>query len=163
MAGEVPISASVGHALIREGEVIYLTSRTTIPWGAASPDLRPPTAHPNENALWVVSPDGETRWTWTGPQALDGVSLAADGRRLLVGAGARDADTREDLFGALVFDLGGETGRGGEERLEAFCATASPIFFRPVMSVDGRVAVAEHPRPDGQGGVKGEYRVTILR
>ena len=27
----------------------------------------------NENALWVVSPDGETRWTWTGPQALDGV------------------------------------------------------------------------------------------
>ena len=163
MAGEVPISASVGHALIREGEVVYLTSRTTIPWGAASPDLRPPTAHPNENALWVVSPDGETRWTWTGPQALDGVSLAADGRRLLVGAGARDADTREDLFGALVFDLGGETGRGGEERLEAFCATASPIFFRPVMSVDGRVAVAEHPRPDGQGGVKGEYRVTILR
>jgi hypothetical protein len=154
MAGEVPISASVGHALIRAGEVVYLTSRTTIPWGAAAPD---------ENALWVVSPDGETRWTWTGPQALDGVSLGMDGRRLLVGAGARESDTREDLFGALVFDLGGEAGRGGEERLEAFCATAAPIFFRPVMSVDGRVAVAEHPTPDGRGGVKGEYRVTILR
>ncbi|MCK6520782.1 hypothetical protein L6R49_04995 [Myxococcota bacterium] len=163
MAGEVPISASVGHALIHGGDVVYLTSRTTIPWGAAAPELRPPTAHPNENALWVVSPDGETRWTWTGPQALDGVSLAADGRHLLVGAGVRDADRREDLFGALVFDLGGDAGRGGEERLEAFCATASPIFFRPVMSVDGRVAVAEHPTPDGQGGVKGEYRVTILR
>lgn len=55
------------------------------------------------------------------------MTLAPDDRTLVVGAGERQSDSRRDLFGAMVFDLGGEP-RPGESRLLATCATGSPVF-----------------------------------
>ncbi len=162
LAGEVPIAASVGFGLLHEDAAVFITSNTNIPYGAAAPDLRPPSAHPGENTLWVYGLDGALRWTWRGEQRLAGTSVGPDGRTLVVGAGPRVADGREDLYGALLFDLGGEA-RGGQERLLAFCPTESPVFFRQALSADGRVAVAEVPTRGADGGVRGAYRVTVLR
>lgn len=162
LAGEVPVVAGVGHGLLAQGQALFLTSRTNIPWGSASPDLRPPAPHPAANTLWAVDLQGSSAWSWTGAQALEGLERGPDGRRVVVAAAERTTDERRDLFGALVFDAGGP-GRGGEERLEAFCATASPVFYRPAMSADGRVAVAEHPWRLLSGDVAGAYRVTVLR
>lgn len=166
LAGEVPVAASVGHGFLHGDTVVYLTSGTNIPYGAAAPDLRPPSAHPAENTLRVVGPDGQERWSYTGAHRLEGLTPSADRRTLVVGAGLRVADTREDLFGALVFDLGMPgfpDDRGGDERLSAVCATESPVFFRQAISGDGRVAVAEHPWVDSAGAVRGAYQVTVLR
>ncbi|GDX80037.1 hypothetical protein LBMAG42_18480 [Deltaproteobacteria bacterium] len=162
LAGDVPIAASVGHGFLREDEAVYLTSGTNIPWGAAAPDLRPPTAHPNENGLWVVGLDGTPRWSFHGPWAVQGLTLAPDGRTLVVGAGERMTDNRRDLYGALIFDLGGEA-RGGEARLLATCSTEGPVFFRQAVSVEGVIALAESPYPTGDGGVAGAYRVGLFR
>lgn len=159
-ANGVPIAASVGFAAIADGSILAETSGTTIPYGAADPSLRPPRAHPNENALWAWSADGDLRWTWHGPWRLQGMTTSDDGRTLVVGAGVRESDARTDLFGALVFRLDGDG--TGEERLAAICPTAGPVFFRQAVAPDGRIAVAEHPWRDGTA-VAGTYQVTVVR
>lgn len=80
----------------------------------------------------------------------------------MVGAGDRKTDERRDLYGALIFDLTGPE-RSGAERLEAFCQTTGPVFFRQVLSADGRLALAEHPYTEGDGGIAGRYQVTVMR
>ena len=156
LAGEVPISASVGYGAILDDEVVFQTSSTLIPWGAASPELHPPSAHPRENAVWVHGLDGELRWTWSGQQVLQG--FTARHGQLIVGAGPRRSDERRDLYGALAFDLDKEG--SGDERLEVFCPTEGPVFFRQDVTADGRIAVAEFPYAATDGGA---YRVTVLR
>jgi len=163
MAGDVPIHASIGWGLLHGDRAVFNTSGTHIPWGAASPETRPPSTHPSENTLWAMDMSGERAWSWSGGQEIQGLSLGMDGRHLVVGAGDRTTDDRKDLFGAMVFDLEGAPVRSGEDRLRAFCATEGPVFFRQAMSVDGRVAVAEHPFLDSEGAVQGAYRVTVLR
>lgn len=163
MAGDVPLHASIGWGLLHGDQVIFNTSGTHIPWGAASPDTRPPSTHPSENTLWAMTMNGDRAWSWSGGQQLQGISMGADGRHILVGAGDRPSDERRDLFGALVFDLEGPASRSGEDRLRAVCTTESPVFFRHAMSRDGRVAVAEHPHTDAEGSVRGSYQVTVLR
>lgn len=162
LAGEVPIASSIGFATFAEPGLVYLTSRTRIPWGAASPELHPPTAHPKENGLYAHTLDGALSWTWSGPAKVDGMSIGRDGRSLVVGAGSRDSDHRSDLFGALLFDLAGEG--SGKDRLRATCSTAGPVFFRQeLLGLDERVAVTEYPWVDEAGDVRGQYRVTVLR
>ncbi len=160
-AGDVPVGATIGHAALVGDRAVVLTFASSIPWGAADPAMRPPAPHPEENALRVLDRGLADVWTWRGPHALHGFATSPDGRALVVGAGARDTDRREDLFGALVFRLDGEG--SGSERLEAFCATASPVFFRQALADDGRVAVVEVPQPDRAGGARGAYQVTVLR
>lgn len=179
MAGDVPIVASVGSGFLHRSldrasaalqgaraahswEAVFATSGTNIPYGAAAPDLRPPSTHPNENAIWDYGLDGELRWTWRGEQRIQGLSPGPDGRTLVVGAGDRVSDQRRDLYGALVFDLGGPE-RSGDARLVAFCPTEGPVFFRQAPSRDGRIAVAEHPYRTADGSVEGQYQVTVLR
>jgi hypothetical protein len=162
LAGEVPIHASVGWGGIHNSRLIYNTSTTLIPYGAADASLRPPTAHPGENTLWSVDLAGEIQWSWTGPQRIEGLTFAADGQHLVVGAGDRKTDDRRDLYGALIFSLADDA-RSGAERLEAFCQTEGPVFFRQALAPDGRVALAEHPYMDGSGAIRGAYRVTVLR
>jgi hypothetical protein len=163
MAGDVPIHASIGWGLLHGDRALFTTSGTHIPWGAASPETRPPSVHPSENTLWAYDMNGELAWSWTGGQAIQGITLGADGRHLVAGAGDRETDSRRDLYGALVFDLEGAPVRSGDDRLRAFCPTEGPVFFRQALSADGRLAVAEHPYADEDGAVKGAYRVTVLR
>ena len=164
MAGDVPIHASVGFGFFYGGGLVYATSKTLIPYGAASSALRPPTAHPNENTLWHTDAEGAVRWSWSGSQIIAGLTPSDDGDHLVVGAGDRQTDDRRDLYGALVFDLREPlAGRSGEDRLEAFCPTQGPVFFRHAMSTDGRVAVAEHPYMDADSAAVGAYKVTVLR
>lgn len=167
MVGKVPISASVGHGLLFGDEAVFITSNTNIPYGAAAPDLRPPATHPGENTLWAYGLDGTLRWTWSGAQRLAGVSLGADGRTLVVGAGDRVSDSRRDLYGALLFDLGAPGDatdtRSGEQRSVGFCATESPVFYRHALAADGQLAVVEVPYPTEDGGAGGSYQVTVFR
>ena len=162
LAGEVPIHASVGWGGVYNSRLVYNTSATLIPYGAADPSLRPPTAHPGENTLWSVALTGGVQWSWSGPQRIEGLTFADDGQHLVVGAGDRKTDDRRDLYGALVFSLADDA-RSGAERLEAFCQTEGPVFFRQAIAADGRIALAEHPYMDGTGAIHGAYRVTVLR
>lgn len=161
-AGDVPIAASVGHGILYADSAIFLTSGTNIPWGAAAPELRPPSPHPGENTLWSVGIGGEPQWSFHGAWAVQGMTLSDDGRHLVVGAGERMNDQRRDLYGALIFDLLGEQ-TTGEERLKAVCSTFGPVFFRQAMSRDGVVALTEVPFVDEAGGIAGEYRVVLFR
>ncbi|MCP4806218.1 MAG: WD40 repeat domain-containing protein [Proteobacteria bacterium] len=158
LSGEVPIAASVGYAAFASGHLVTQTSRTAIPWGAASPELRPPSSHPNENGVWVYSGD-EVAWSWAGEHELTGFDILGD--TLVVGAGSRATDERRDLYGALVFDLAGEG--SGEDRLRAVCPTEGPAFFRQDQTADGRIALTEFPFRSGEGQQSGAYRVTVMR
>ncbi len=158
MAGEVPIAAGVGFGAFIGDTAYYLTTETVIPFGAGSPDLRPPSAHPRENTLFASTPKGETTWTWTGPFGMAGMTPGPEGHQLVVGAGARSRDARRDLYGALVFDL-----QAGTRTEPTHCPTEGPIFFRQAISADGRVAVAEYPYLEADGTQVGAYRVTLLR
>ncbi len=156
LAGAVPIAASVGFLRVSGERMFAVTSRTTIPYGSARPELRPPELHPNENTLfaWTLE-GGELQRLWHARVPHDLAGLAVAGNEVVVGAGPRE-DGRTDLFGALVFAA------GGDGRPAATCATEGPVFFRPVVSGDGRIAVAEVPWRDGDA-VRGAYRVTVLR
>ncbi len=162
LAGTVPIAASVGHAFLHHDSAVFLTSGTNIPWGAAAPDLRPPALHPASNTVSVVGLDGAPRWSFRGDWDVQGLTLAPDDRTLIVGAGERQSDTRRDLFGALVFDLGGEP-RPGDARLLSTCATESPVFFLHAVSSQGVIALTEVPFKSGDGAVAGRYAVSLFR
>lgn len=156
LAGDAPIYASVGFLRYVSGSLFALTSRTAIPYGSASPDLRPQAPHPGENTLWRYdrTEEGFERGaSWRGPHSLSG--LATSKREIAVAAGPRGEDSRRDLFGALIFahDASEPT---------TFCATRGPSFHRLALAEDGRVAVAEVPWREGDT-VQGEYRVTVLR
>ena len=161
LAGEVPIAASVGHARFAGPFTLALTSGTNIPYGAAAAALRPPSAHPNENTIWAWNADGSPAFQWTGDWRLQGLSTSPNEQTLVVGAGERSGDRRADLFGALVFDLGGPP-RPGDARLQAVCATQGPVFFRQALTNDGRIAVSESPYLDMDRPL-GRYQVTVLR
>ncbi|MCK6504961.1 hypothetical protein L6R53_16440 [Myxococcota bacterium] len=165
MAGEVPLHVGIGWAALRDERAFYATSTTRIPWGAAAPDLRPPTTHPDQDTLVAVGLDGARAWAWSGEHELQGLSLSPDGDELVVGAGARSADERRDLYGALVFDAraGADGAPDHRSPLRAFCATEGPVFFRHAITADGRVAVAEYPYADADGVQHGAYRVSVLR
>lgn len=161
-AGDVAVVASVGSLVWHGEQVVAMTSGTNIPWGSADPSLRPPRAHPNENAVFGLS-TGETLgldWVWRGPYSLSGLTLAEDERTLVVGAGSRRGDQRTDLFGALVFDL--QRSGSGPEKLSVVCPTEGPVFFRQAVSREGRIAVAEHPYRHGDE-VGGRYQLTVFR
>lgn len=162
LSGDVPIAATISTGLILQDQALILSSETSIPWGAAAPELRPPSAHPRANAIWSYDMQGALNWTWSGEQLLEGMTPSPEGRFMVVGAGPRSSDARRDLFGALIFDLEAQ-GASGEQRLEAFCATESPVFFRQAATEDGRVAVVEHPIADQDGSIRGSYQVTVLR
>ncbi len=164
MAGEVPIVANVGFGFVTADAVAFITSGTNIPWGAASPDLRPPMAHPGENGLWGHDHAGELLWTWSGPDRFQGLSRSPDGQTWIVGAADRSSDSRRDLFGARVFDASTPAdGRGGDDRMVATCRTEGPVFFHHLVSDDGRVVLAEYPFAGDDGALSGAYRVTVLR
>lgn len=163
MAGDVPIQVGIGWgALVGDGAV-FTTSTTRIPWGAASPDLRPPSVHPAENTVQAIGLDGSARWSWSGGQALQGMSVSPDGDELLVGAGERASDIRRDLYGGIVLSLEGPPERSGADRLQVECSTQGPVFFRHGIAADGRVALAEYPYRDAQGAVVGAYRLAVFR
>ena len=58
VAADVPIAASIDGVLIRDNEVLISTIDTLIPYGAAAPELRPPTAHPGSNRLQIHDMEG---------------------------------------------------------------------------------------------------------
>lgn len=161
LAGDVPISASIGFGMLYGDAFVVETAGTSIPYSATAAAARPPQVHPAENSVFAFGTGGELRWTWSGPWQLGGLALGADGTTAVAGTRSRQADGREDVFGALLFRLDGEG--SGQERLLAFCPTEGPVFFRPVLSADGRVAVAEHPWVRADGSLGGAYRVTVLR
>jgi hypothetical protein len=164
MAGDVPIAASVGFGQFAQGGLMYTTSDTNIPWGAAVPELRPPSVHPGANGLWMSDLSGAPQWSWQGNIRVQGLSVSPDGRRGIVGAGHRAESVDPLTYGAVVFDLTTPNdGRTGAARRVTTCATANPVYFNHQILDDGRIAVVEFPTSDGQGGVRGSYRATVLR
>jgi hypothetical protein len=161
-AGPVPIVASVGSAFLHGGRAIYQTSWTHIPFGAAAPDLRPPTAHPRANTIFIADDTGTLLWSWSGPHVLEGISLSEDQQTLIAGASTRVIDSRQDLFGVLLFDVGPPADPTAPS-LERFCTTKGPVFFRTDSTIDGRIAVSEHPHQQGEEPALGNYQVTVFR
>jgi hypothetical protein len=164
MAGKVPISASVGFGGFYGDTLMYTTSDTNIPWGAAVPELRPPSHHPRANGLWVTDAKGDPLWSWQGDIRVQGLSASPNGTVGMIGGGYRSDSGEPSTYGAVLFDLKNPgDGRTGNERRLSTCATPLPVYFVHQVLDDGRVAVVEFPVPDGQGGVRGSYRATVLR
>ncbi|MBN95701.1 MAG: hypothetical protein CL928_16800 [Deltaproteobacteria bacterium] len=156
-----PISASIGFGLLRGDQFVVHTSGTNVPYGSSSPAARPPSPHPGDNTLSVYDVSGALQWAHRGIEQLNGLVMGADGRTLVVGTTARPDDGREDLFGAALFDLDREQA-GTKERIVT-CRTEGPVFFRPSLSSDGRLALAEHPYRRADGTLSGTYQVTVMR
>jgi hypothetical protein len=164
MAGEVPIAASVGFGHFVGDTLMYTTSDTNIPWGAAVPELRPPSLHPGANGLWVTDATGTPLWGWQGDMRIQGLSASPNQRLGVIGGGYRSNSETPTTYGAIVFDLTNPTdGRSGADRRLTTCATANPVYFEHRVLDDGRIAVVEFPIPDGAGGIRGSYRATVLR
>jgi len=160
LAADVPIASSVGFGFFVGEGLVLATSGTTIPYGSSSTAARPPSAHPSENRLFHYRLDGSLAGTWAGPQQLNGLTPGPGTNSLLAGAGTRKSDTREDAFGALIFD-GTQAEPLGPSPV--FCPTEGPVFFHLTATPDGRVAVSEHPWLQSDGAQGGRYRVTVLR
>lgn len=153
----IPIGVGVGFATANADGAWFLTTSTNIPWGSADPAARPPAAHPAQDTVHAVGPDGAARWDRALPHAVGGIVLSPAGDEVLVGAGPRDVDQRADLYGAVV--LAAATGD-----LVTTCATAGPVDFRPVYAPGGDwIALAEAPWKTADGTIAGAYRVTVFR
>ncbi len=156
LAGGVPIAAGVGFAAAGPDGVWFETTSTNIPWGSADPMARPPTPHPAQYTLHSVDARGVPRWSHAFTHAIQGVVPSPDGQTLLLGASSRSADTRTDLYGALLVSP-------ADGSLITTCTTEGPVDFRPVWAPDSlRFAIAEAPFLVDQQ-VRGAYRVTVFR
>jgi WD40 repeat protein len=160
LAADVPITTSIGFGFFTDNGFVIATSGTSIPYGSSSTAARPPSAHPAENRLFHYGLDKALLGTWAGPQQLNGLHPGPNDRSLLVGAGSRTSDVREDAYGVLIFP---ESEAGPLESSPVFCPTEGPIFFELTSSSDGRVAVTERPWIQADGSQSGAYRVTVLR
>lgn len=162
MAGDVPIHASIGWGDWLNDGVIFTTSVTYIPFGAAVSEQRPPISHPQANRLVVVDQLGEEVWSWSGAPLIQGLSIRADGNEVMVGGGNRQGDYRRDAYGGYIFD---STPRdvSGERRLLTHCATEGPVFFRHALASDGRVALVELPAKTASETLFGTYRLSVMR
>jgi hypothetical protein len=160
LAGDVPIAATIG-SLVDGGDAIFaLTSGTSIPFSASRAELQPPEPHPAENTLFALDPETlETRWAWHGSESLHGMAVSE--RWVAVGTAPGEGGAA-DQHGVIVFDRTGAPGRSGSDRIAALCSTGQPVFFRPRIAPDGRIAVVSFPEKQGDV-VRGEYRVTIFR
>ena len=158
--GGVPIAASVGFGVLGPDFAAAITSGTTVPFGAASPETRPPVPHAGANTLFGWSWPNAAPWQWSGEPQLEGLTLQPDGRALIVGGGRRQGDDRRDLFGATVLN---PAASADEDRRITTCRTAAPVFFRAAATDDGRVAVVEHPWLTATGEVAGAWQLTLLR
>jgi hypothetical protein len=164
MAGKVPIAASVGFGQFAGDTLMYTTSDTNIPWGAAVGELRPPTHHPGANGLWVADLAGKPLWSWQGDLRIQGLSISPSNTLGVIGGGHRSGGDTHPAYGAVVFDLSTPNdGRSGAERRLATCATPNPVYFAHQVLDDGRIAVIQFPIPDDLGGIIGSYRATVLR
>jgi len=160
-SGSTPISASIGFGLLHGDRFVVHTSGTNVPYGSSSPAARPPSPHPGDNTLSVYNLSGELQWAYRGIEQLNGLVLGADGHSLVVGTTTRPDEDREDLFGAMLFDLDDDDSTSA--RRIASCRSASPVFFRPALSADGRLAIAEHPYSRPDGSLSGTYQITVMR
>jgi WD40 repeat protein len=156
VAATVPIAAAINGVLLRSDQVLFSTMSTLIPYGTSTPELRPPTVHPQSNRVTMHNLEGEIEWTWSGPYRHNGLTLGPDEQTLVLGAGPRSSDRRRDLFGALVFDL-----NAGE--LNTVCTTEGPVFFKQALTEDGRIAVIEYPGRGEDETIFGEYRLVVFR
>ena len=164
MAGKVPVAASVGFGQFAANTLMYTTSDTNIPWGAAVGELRPPTHHPGANGLWVADLSGKTLWSWQGDLRIQGLSVSPSSTLGGIGGGHRSDGDPSPMYGTVVFDLSDPSdGRSGAERRLATCVTPNPVYFAHQVLDDGRIAVIQFPVPDGSGGISGTYRATVLR
>lgn len=161
VAADVPVAAPIGHAVAVAGGVAVAVGGSNVPSAATTAAAEPPAPHPEAHSLHVLDPaTGETRWAWRGPVGLGGLAASPDGATLAV-ATARRPERPADEGAVLVFRAEGEG--TGAERLLTTCAAAGPLFFRPAVAADGRVAAVEIPwRADG-GGVSGRYRALVFR
>ena len=126
LAADVPIAATIGR-LVDAGDAIYtLTSGTSIPFGSAKPDAKPPQAHPAENTLWSLDPNTlETQWVWHGDEAVHGFSVSSPW--LVLGVGPREGNLRSDKHGVRVFDTA-QPG-SGDQRVVTFAAQSNQSSF----------------------------------
>jgi hypothetical protein len=156
LAGDVPISATIGH-LVDDGDTVFaLTSGTSIPYGSGRPETQPPQAHPMENALVALDPATlETQWTWRGEERVQGLTVRD--RWVVVGVAPRDANA--DRHGVIVLDK--QLDGSGAKRVAASCSTGQPVFFRTAIAPDGRLAVVSFPEKVDDV-VRGDYRVTLF-
>ena len=158
LAGEVPIHASVGWGRFVGGDFVVAISGTLIPWGAASPDLRPPSPHPEARTVRAFGPDGAPGWSFTTDAEPQGLSVAPGGGWLAVGLGVASgaAAALDGGYGALRL-------RPGAAPQPVRCPTRGPVFFRHALAQDGRLAVVEGPVLGAGQIVEGAWRVVVLR
>ncbi len=158
--GEVAIHATIGAGVVVGGAGVVVTSRTQIPWGSAAPEVRPPSLHPNENAVIGYDHAGVEQFRMTGPWELAGATALPDGSALVVSAGARASDQRTDAFGAVIVPL--DPPYDFVDRT-VVCRTEGPAYFRHAVTADGRVAVTELPYKGADGSIHASYRATVVR
>jgi hypothetical protein len=160
LAGEVPIHASVGWGRFVGADFVVTVSGTLIPWGAASPELRPPSPHPEARTVRAFGPDGALRWSLPTEAEPQGLTLSPDGAWLAVGLGVASgaAAALDGGYGALRMRAGGPAAP-----VPVRCPTRGPVFFRQALTADGRLAVVEAPVLGPGQIVEGAWRVVVLR
>ena len=160
LAGGAPIHALVSWGALTEQGGFFTTSPTYIPYGAAAPELRPPSTHPRASSLIAIDHSGAEAWSWQGEINIQGMLIQEKRSEVLIGSGDRISDQRRDLYGVYIFD-GGDQNK--QDRLVSKCLTPSPVSFNFDETEDGRIAVIEHPYLDEDGGLKGKYQLRVFR
>lgn len=161
LAGEVPISAGFAYGVVGPELAIFSTAQTTIPYGAAAPELRPPQSHPKENHLLAYSSvSGEPIASRGFDVSLHGIRSVPARDEIVVGVGAAAGEASGGQFGVMV--LSSPTSQDGFREVVR-CSTTGPVFFRFDVTDDGRIAVTEAPYQAEDGRLVGDYKVTVYR
>ena len=139
----IPLYASGGTVVaLNDGSIIAKIGSTYIAPASGQKGRPPQCAHPQENTLYKLDPQGTPCWIWRGGGGMETLCLSSEGRYLIVGMIHDYVNQTREKAGIYCFDL---TGRNSSaEKL---------VWFYPL----GGIALTCGISPDAQyiGAVEG--------
>ncbi|MEW6380144.1 MAG: PQQ-binding-like beta-propeller repeat protein [bacterium] len=161
----IPLYASGGTVVaLNDGSIIAKIGTTYIAPASGQRGRPPQVAHPQENTLYKLDPQGTPCWIWRGGGGMETLRLSAEGRYLIVGMIHDYVNQSRQNAGIYCFDLTG-TNRSAEKQVWFYSVEGITLTCdispdaQYIGAVEGPIDI--DPRPEFRQ-IAGRHRTLLI-